>query len=594
MAFDGIFMAALCNELNENLAGGRIEKIYQPESDALVFSIQNKKKRFSFFVSVNAHLPYFSTIETKLDNPLSPPMFCMLLRKHLSGGQILSLKQEALERVVYIDVLSKDEMGHTQKRCLVIEMMGKHSNVILIDPETNEIFDSLKRIPLSVSRVRQVLPGLTYKLIPTDKFNLKETTKKDVTLSIQNTTKSIPLFKWIYTRYMGISPIRAQSLCIDAQLPSDKDVKSLSEIEIEQLWKAMECLQTRIFEKTYKPEIILEKESRLYKDFSAFPLLAYHNAPSAFSVNPVEKITEAVSLYYGNKERQQRIQSKAQNLKRFLNQRHNRSLRKCQKLKDEQLQAENAEIFKTYGELILANIYTMEKGQEKVTLKNFYDPTAPSISLTLDKRLTPSQNAQRYFKRYAKQKTAQSVLKKQIEDTQQEILYLEQVQTALEQSTEPENIEEIRSELIASGFLKRKNTKKKGHKQKKKSTYFHYISTDGFSILVGKNNLQNDELTLKTASKKDIWLHTKIIPGSHVIIQTKGQMPPESTLFEAATLAAWHSKARQSSQVPVDYTMVKNVSKPKGAKPGMVIYSTNQTLYVTPNEDLVKKLNSHN
>ncbi len=590
MAFDGIFMSALSNELNEKLSGGKIEKIYQPESDALIISIQNNRKKYNLFLSASANLPHFTLIDKKPDNPATPPMFCMLLRKYLSGGIVINIHQEQLERVIYIDIIAKDEMGHPSNKRLIIEIMGKHSNIIFVEPETMSIIDSIKRIPISVSRVRQILPALKYTLLETSKLNLLTSSEDEFNQAREKTVKSTKTYKWLYQTYMGMSPIRAESICTDANISADADIKDLTSEQANNLWICINKLKYAIISNLYNPAIIIEKESEQFVDFCAIELSIYKQNMHKYTFLNESSVCEVVNIYFSGKEKRQRIHNRSLNLKKFISQRIIRNENKYQKLIDEQLKAEDSDIYKIYGDLLLGSLHNITQDMDKISLINYYDPESSKITITLDKRLTPSQNAQKYYKKYNKSKTARSVLLTQIKETEDEIKYLNQVLYSLENSSDPENIEDIRTELIQSGFLKHSQNKKKKNNKRKKPTFLEFISSDGFSILVGKNNMQNDLLTLKTASKKDIWLHTKIIAGSHVIIQTKGAEVPERTISEAAHLAAWYSKAQQSSQVPVDYTLVKNVSKPNGAKPGMVIYLTNQTIYVTPNKEIVERL----
>lgn len=586
MAYDGILMAALTHELKERLVGGRVDKIHQPEQDALIIHIKSYKEKLMLYISANSNLPHMTIIEDKMDNPLKAPMFCMLLRKHLTGGRIVDVKQHGLERVVMIDIESRNELGDMSIKRLNVEIMGKHSNIILTNAEDDVILDSIKRIPISVSRVRQILPGLNYTFMETDKLNLLETDEADFTGRIQASTKPTPVFKWLYMNYQGLSPALSRSLCFQAQLDESGDILALSSDDRCALWTALAALKAHIAGSSFSPVIIKAQDSGKYIDLSSVALS--HFTPQDFEVVQMDSISATTNEYYGKKDKVNRMLHKTQNLRKFLTQRIDRLNNKLQKLKEEQLYAENADDSKLLGELIHANLYQIEKGMHKVTVQNYYEENAPEITINLDSRLTPSENAQRYFKKYNKLKTAQDKLLVQIEEAQSDLDYLEQVMTAVELSSDPANIEEIRQELVETGIMKRKHQKKTKGSTKLKP--MHYLSSEGYEILVGKNNLQNDYLTLKLASNKDLWLHTKIIPGSHVIIRTRGEDVSDQTIYEAACIAAWHSKGRLSGQVPVDYTLVKNVSKPNGAKPGMVIYLTNQTVYVTPDEDDVNSM----
>jgi len=589
MAFDGVLMSGLAEELKNRLVQGRIDKIHQPEPDALVLHIKSPVEKTMLYISANSNLPHLTLINRKMENPIKPPMFCMLLRKHLIGGRILDVHQHELERVIMIDIEARNELGDTTTKQLVIEIMGKHSNVILIDTTDNVILDSIKRIPISVSRIRQILPGLRYEFIPTDKLDLKTTDQNEFNEALEATVQSKPVFKWLYMTYQGFSPALGRSLCYESKIDSSDDIKTLAPDQVAALWSSLLNLKTIMAENTYTPVIIREKETGKYTDLSSVRL--HHYTDETFDTQTYESIAEVITEYFDRKDHVNRMLHKTQNLRKFLSQRIDRHLKKIQKLKEEQLYAENAIESKIYGDLILANLYQVETGMLEITVLNYYEPDSPEISVPLDSRLTPSENAQKYFKKYNKLKIAQEELSKQIAETEADLAYLEQVQTAIELSSDSTNVEEIRQELIEAGLLKKKyQIKGKKEKKKKPAEPLKYLSTDGFEILVGKNNIQNDLLTLKIASNRDIWLHTKIIPGSHVIIRTKGQDVPEQTIFEAACIAAWHSKGRLSGQVPVDYTPVKFVSKPSGSKPGMVIYSTNQTLYVTPDEADIESL----
>lgn len=590
MAFDGILMAGLAKELNDSLSQGRIDKIHQPEPDALVIHIKAPQAKHKLYISANSSLPHLTLTDERMDNPLKAPMFCMLLRKHLTGGRIIQIHQLSLERVIMIDIEARNELGDMTVRRLVVEIMGKHSNIILLDAETQVIIDSIKRIPFSVSRVRQILPGLIYEPLPTDKLDLKTTGIHEFEAGLESVSASKPVFKWLYSTYQGFSPAAGRSLCHQAGLAESKDAMELSPEDKSMLWSALDALRQSLLDGRYEPIIVRERESGKYEDLSSFVLSQYPS--TLYDTEKFDTLSAVICEYYGKKDRVNRMLHKTQNLRKFLSQRIERLLNKLQKLKEEQLYAENADAAKISGDLILANLYQLEKGMHEATVVNYYDPESRTTTIPLDSRLTPSENAQKYFKKYNKLKTAQEELALQIAEAEDDLAYLEQVQTAVELSSDPANIEEIRQELVESGFIKKRHQKKE--RGKSKFEPLHYKSSDGYDILVGKNNIQNDHLTLKMASNKDIWLHTKVIPGSHVIIRTQGNDVPETTIYEAACIAAWHSKGRLSGQVPVDYTQVRNVSKPSGAKPGMVIYSTNQTLYVTPSEDEVQSLRAEN
>ncbi len=586
MAFDGIFINGLVHELNQWMAGGRIDKIHQPEADALVLHIKTTRDKPMLYISANASLPHMTVIGDKLANPQTPPMFCMLLRKHLVGSKIIKIEQVGLERVISIELDARNDLGDKVIKRLMIEIMGKHSNIILID-ENKKIVDSVKRIPFSVSRVRQLLPGLTYVLPKTTKLNLLDSNEQAFLDAVGQQSKNLPVFKFIYMTYQGFSPASGRAIAHQAGFGDDDLINNCQSADLQKIWQALTRMDDRLKDHDYTPLLVRESKTGKYVDLSNVPLGQYEI--DDYEIETLPDVVGSINLYFSRKDKVNRMLQKTQNLRKFLQQRLDRMRKKVQNLNEDLLFADNAEENKVLGDLILANLWQLDKGMNAFTTQNYFDPEAKEITIQLDVRLTPQENAQRYFKKYNKLRTAQDQVAKQLEDTQHEVAYLEQVLATVELTDDPENIEAIRQELMDAGLMKRRYDKKKKNTKKQLESPIHYRSSDGFEILVGKNNLQNDWLTLRHASNRDIWLHTKIIPGSHVIIRTAGQAPPEQTIYEAACIAAWHSKARLSGQVPVDYTEVKHVSKPSGAKPGMVIYQTNQTLYVTPDEEEVQR-----
>ncbi|BEP29478.1 Rqc2 family fibronectin-binding protein [Helicovermis profundi] len=587
MAFDGIFIHSLVEELNKIIKDGKIDKVYQPEKDELTLVVKKNRKNINLLISCDASLPHITIIEKRRDNPKAPPMFCMLMRKMLVGSRIVEISQSGLERVITIKLRNKNEIGDTVYLNLIVEIMGKHSNIILTNNEF-KIIDSIKRIPFNLSRVRQILPGLNYSQIPSGKLNLL-TTNYDELLDKFNLYKSNkPVFKSIYMLLDGISPIVAKNICYLISLDASTKFDDVNKDDIISLVDNLISLQISLLNNKFTPFYVRQKNEEKLIDYHILELDLYKNEKNKIYHN--DDIFKVINTYFSKKNDDHRIAQKFSNLRKIVSQRKDRLTNKISKLENELLIAENAEEFKICGELIIANIYKIDANLNEIELDNYYDENNPKIIVKLNPNLTPSENSQKYYKKYNKLKTAQTELKSQIEETNHEIVYLENVLSNIENSTDVENIEEIKNELIDTGYIKKKKLIKGKKRKVKALNPYEYLSSDGFKILVGKNSAQNDLLTLKSSSNKDIWLHTKIIPSSHVVIKTEGKEVPEKTILEAALICSYHSKAKMSSNVPVDYTAIKNVSKPNGAKPGMVIYVHYNTVYVTPKESEVLKL----
>ncbi len=577
MSFDGIFINQLVKEIQPQLVGARIDKIHQPEKDELSIQIRGRQGNVTLFLSVESSMPYFTLTKHKKENPAAPPMFCMLMRKHIAGGKILDVEQRGYERVVVFTIEAKNELSEIETKQLIVEIMGKHSNIVLTR-EDGTIIDSIKRITPDMSRVRTVLPGLTFDFLPSDKCTL-EADFKPYFAKLEGDT---PIFKALYMTYEGMSPQLSRYLLRKANIPHTQPIRALSEAEGHHLRFALSKLLEKLASETTNGYLFHVTEQK--KNFSFLKDLMLDTP-----VTETPSLCALLDLYYSRVNQELKIHQRTQNLKKTLQQRIERYETKIKKMNIERAESENADAFKEKGELILANLHNIQRGDNKVRVLNYYLDPPEDEDILLDLRLEPSQNAQSYFKKYNKLKTAQTALAVQIKETQAEIDYLEQALTHLENSEDAATVDAIRQELAEQGIIKSRYQQKKG-KKTVKNDFRTFESSDGYEILVGKNNVQNDQLTLKLASNKDIWLHTKIIPGSHVIVRTQGETPPETTIEEAATIAAYFSKARLSSNVPVDYTLVKNVSKPSGAKPGMVIYVKNRTVFVTPKLEVIEQL----
>ena len=585
MALDGLVIHSIVNELHNKLLGGKIDKVYQPENDEVVLHIRNNKENFKLVLSCSASNPrVYLANNYKKENPINAPMFCMLFRKYIQGGNIVDISQVGFERIIKISVESFDELKEKTTKDIIIEIMGRHSNIILTHSLDNKIIDSAKRIPPSVSRVRQILPGQTYILPPAqDKLNPIDNIDID---SFKNTLNNFDssIFKAIYSKFLGISPVIAKEICFRADVFENSSVNEISSEDINKVYNEFISLFKDIKNNIYNPSMVIDESIDKVLDFSCINLNQFSN----LSIINDDSISKILENYYATKDIKDRIHQRSSDLRKSISIKLDRLYNKLNKQQNELLESENADIYKVKGELITSYIYMIEKGMENIEVPNFYDPEYKNIKISLNKNFTPSENAQKYFKKYNKMKTAKKEITSQVEITKEEVNYLENILLSIENCETLAELMDIREELTKVGYLRGKINNKKETKLTTKPHEF--ISSDGFKILVGKNNKQNDHLTLKIASNDDIWMHTKNIPGSHVIIKTDGKEVSDETIFEGAMLAAYFSKSKLSSQVPVDYTKKKNIKKPNGAKPGMVIYETNSTIYVTPTEELVAKL----
>lgn len=587
MALDGLVIHSIVDELHKKLLGGKVDKVYQPENDEVILHIRNNKENFKLVLSCSASNPrVYLASNYKKENPINAPMFCMLFRKYIQGGNIVDISQIGFERIIKISVESFDELKDKTTKDIIIEIMGRHSNIILTHSFDNKIIDSAKRIPPSVSRVRQILPGQTYVLPPKqDKLNPIDEISLNLFVDAL-TSFNGSIFKAIYSKFLGISPVVAKEICFRANIDENILINEISSDDISKIYKEFYSLFKSIKNNIYNPSMVIDESIDKVLDFSCINLSQFSN----LSIINDDSMSKVLENYYSTKDIKDRIHQRSSDLRKSISIKLDRLYNKLNKQEKELIESENAEIYKVKGELITSYIYMIEKGMESVEVANFYDPEYKNITISLNTNFTPSENAQKYFKKYNKMKTAKKEITSQIEITKEEIDYLENIMLSIENCENLAELMDIREELSKVGYLRAKNNSKKETKLTTKPHEF--ISSNGFKILVGKNNKQNDHLTLKVASNDDIWMHTKNIPGSHVIIKTEGKEVPDETIFEGAMLAAFFSKSKLSSQVPVDYTKKKNVKKPNGSKPGMVIYETNSTIYVTPTEEFVAKLKS--
>ncbi|MDI9475823.1 MAG: NFACT RNA binding domain-containing protein [Natronincolaceae bacterium] len=586
MALDGFVIAALTHELKSRLCAGRIDKIHQPEADEIVVVIRNNGKNYKVLLSANSNYPkiHFTKLDKK--NPINPPNFCMVLRKHLLGGRVVDIRQPQFERIIELVIEFLDELNILKTKKLLIEMMGRHSNIILVDCEDNKIIDSIKRIPSSVSRYRQVLPGLEYVMPPSqNKINpLEIDTKNDFISAIQNKDKRTSIYKAIYTSFTGISPLLSRETCYRSSIDENTILFNLDNQAMNDIYGNFMCIIDKIKTNSFTPTIYYDNITEKYIDFSSISIshLDYYEKLLFESTN------DMLESFYLKRDSKERIKQRTNDLRKNIRTKLDRMYNKLNNLNEDLKKGHNAEKYRLYGNLITANIYQIEKNQDTARLVNYYDKDHNTITIPLKKELTPAQNAQKYFKMYNKAKTAISEISNQIKKTRRDIDYLEQIMINIEQCTHMSDIEEIRTELEENKILKRKITKK-GAKLDKRSNYLKYISSEGFEIFVGKNNKQNNDITFKMASKEDLWFHIKDMPGSHVVLRQGNKTPGDLSILEAAALAAYYSKARNSTKVAVDYTQRKNVKKQHGAKPGMVIYDNYSTVLVDSDERSVFK-----
>ena len=582
MPFDGIVAKCVVEELTAKLEGGRIEKVFQPEADEIAINVRAWNRNYRLVLSASANYPRIHLTENVKNNPAAPPTFCMLLRKHLSGGKILGFEFNDYERIIGLIVEGANELGDVSEKKLVIEIMGRYSNIILLNSE-NKIIDAVKHVDSEISRVREVMPARPYVLPPAqDKTSPGQL---DIGLLMEKAADSqLTLEKYLLDNIKGFSPLICRELCHRAGLDGKLSTAALGVDGLEALKRELAAITRLITESNFQPCII-------YEDDSFTKPLDYHclNISQYSSLKKMESISEVLDTFYSSKDNQERLRQKKSDLTKVLNNVMERCSKKLAIHQETLRDVADRERLRLYGELVTANIYCIPRNTKSVTLSNFYSEQGESIVIPLDENMLPQENAQRFFKKYSKAKSTYTYTVKQLVESQKELDYLESVLLLLENCISPQEIDEVRQELSEQGYMiLKKNPGKK--KKAVMSEPLRFKSSDGFDIFVGKNNRQNDRLTLKLASSNDIWLHTKNIPGSHVIIKKTAGEISESSLKEAAMLAAWYSKARMSSNVAVDFTAVKNVNKPSGAKPGMVIYVNNRTIMVTPDEKLVKGL----
>ena len=582
MALDGIYLNLIKKELEGSLIGSRVDKIHQPSRECLVITLRTQgqgNKKLLINSSAGTARVHFTVCEP--ENPKSPPMFCMLLRKHIGSGKLLSIRQDGFERILFLDFEATDEFGDRTVFTLAVEIMGRCSNILLISKE-GKVIDSIKRVSEDMSRVRIVLPGILYTLPPKEmRLNPLDFEESDL-LKILKATHA-ELSKALIKAFEGISPIVAREAAFFSCRGAERFSDELSDGEFTRLLYFFKDIKEKISSGENKYYLLRDRDG-LMRDFSFIKINQYGGL---MFDKEFDSPSELLDYFYSERDALAQTKQRADDLFKLLTSLNERVRRRVSSQKIELDECKNRDELRIKGDLIMSNLYCLEKGMNEARLENFYEPGSPKIVISLDIRLSPSQNAQKYYAEYKKADTADKMLRGLIVKGEEEIKYLESVFDSLSRAQTEGELSEIRNELRDEGYIKASRSKTR---QQKALAPIEYKTSDGFKILSGRNNIQNDRLTLKTADKSDLWFHVKDITGSHVLLVLDGREPTEEAIESAAMVAAYNSSARNGSNVAVDYTLVKYVKKPSGAKPGMVIYTNQKTLYVTPELDELKKL----
>ncbi|NMA02944.1 MAG: fibronectin/fibrinogen-binding protein [Clostridia bacterium] len=586
MSLDGICIRALVDHLENEIIGGRVDRIHQPDKYTIILNIRLLKKNVRLLLSSHPQSGRFHITEKTRENPLHPPMFCMVLRKHLEGGKLISIKQMGFERVVHFTFATIDELGQRATRTLIGEFMGKHSNLILVNPENNIILDSIKRLNHSINQYREVLPGVTYITPPPqDKLALTEIKEEQFVENLLGISPNKSVARGLLSILSGVGPQTAQELSIRAGLDGDTKLEFLGQYDYSRLWQEIIWLKELIINRDYQPTLVQDENQKTIA-FAPFVLEQYKQ----WQQKEFSNMSLLVEYSIGEMEDNNLLKQKVLDLDRIISKELERNAKKLAIQLDKIAQGRSSEQYRIWGELITANLYCLKQGT-MASVSNFYSEEQEQIEIPLDPHLTPNENAQLYFKKYNKAKTAMTKASEQMEIIQREIYYLESIKSSLDRIENLHDLQEVRWELEDAGYVKAKPLKNNKSKNKEQKSNPLKINYGGWTIYIGKNNIQNDYVTFKIAKNADLWLHVKDIPGSHVVLKNPERKEiPDNILETAATLAAYFSKSRHSSQVPVDYTFKKNVKKIGGAKPGMVTYEQQKTIFVTPTEEFIQKI----
>lgn len=581
MSLDGIFLNSIKCNLNNKLIGGRIDKVYQPDKNEIIITIRNGKENFKLLLTSTSSCPRVHFTNLSYKNPSEPPMFCMLLRKHIIGSRIIDIKQINFDRVIEITFECKDELKTTVNKSIIIEIMGKHSNIIFINSDTRIIIDSIKRVAENMSSIRQIYPGIKYVSPPFDKTNPLEVSKDIFFDLIDKSNDGMYIYDFIYKTFNGLSPFISKEICFLSSLNENTYVGELDNLEKEKFYNSFKTIMDKVKNEDFIYNIFMDDNSNM-TGFYCFYLENLKDCKRKEYDNPGELLDN----YYYEIDNKNKINQKISGLIKSISTKIDRDKKKVEKQRTELLSAENRDKYKIYGELILANLH-VDPIDNKLTVINYYDEKQDKITIPLDPRLNLSQNSQKFFKKYNKLKKAEEELQKLIKKSLNEISYLENILFSIEECETTQDLDDIYLELIEEGFMKRKSKLKKSKEYKPE--ILTYISSNNHEILVGKNNLQNDLITFKLAKKDDFWFHSKNVPGSHVVIKTNGDDLTDNEYVEASRIAAYYSKGKNSSLVEIDYTKKINLKKPPNAKPGFVIYDTNYSMMAPPNLDGIRK-----
>ena len=583
---DGATLRQIKNEIEGVALGARVDRIAQPTREELILHLRWRGGSGKLLLSAGANSARVHFTENVPENPKTPPMFCMLLRKHLLSAKLLAVRQFGMDRILFLDFEAQNELGDIITITIACEIMGRHSNIIAITQE-GKVIDSIKRVDFETSRVRQILPGIVYELPPAqNKLSIVEITSDEIIARMKN-GRDIELSKAIMEILQGMSPLPCREIAHYATRGVERVISELSDDEWLRLRFMLEQASQSLRDNTAIPVMVTEPEpSGRPRDFSFMQINQYG---AAMATKQYESFSILLDAFYARRDLMERQKQRSLDLLKLIANTSDRIARKLAAQKEELAECAQRETLRIYGDLITANIHLIQKGDNSAVLQNYYDPNYTEIEIPLDIRLTPAQNAQRYYAQYRKADTAEKMLHKLVEQGEAELLYIESVFDVLTRAETAADLDAIRAELAQGGYV-RAFVQKGRNKKEEKLAPLRFVSTDGFTILTGRNNIQNDRLTLRESRGNDIWLHTQKIPGSHTIILSQGVEVPKSTIEQACIIAAYHSKARESSKVPVDFTQVRNVKKPNGAKPGMVIYDHYETVIIDPDEDLVKRL----
>ncbi len=598
MAFDTVCLSCIVSELSQLLEHGKIDKVQQPERDEILLTIRNRQGTHRILISANGSSPRIQATTAPKEQPKAPPMFCMLLRKHLVSGRLISVTQLVEDRIVKLEIENADELGVSSKKSLIAELMGRYSNVILCDGD-GHIIDCLKRVDAEMSPDRQILPGLFYRLPALrQKLTLSQCDEDVIRTKIADADDAFAVDKYLLDHFAWLSPLVCREVVYRTTGTTSAHFCEFSPADRYTLGSEIIKIMNDIRENRCEPTMLLERKRDVggieilkAADFSYLPIRQYEGVRET---RRYRSFSELLDEFYTARDAAERMRQRSQAILKTVTNTRDKLKRKLDSQRQELTTAADRDKYKRLGDLIMSNLYQLEKGMTEVSLIDYYHEDCPEVKIKLDPRYTPQQNAQRYYKQYTRAKNAEQMLTQMISEGEQEIVYLESVLDELSRATSTAELMEIRQEIAQNGYASQKwadSTPKKGkHKEEKLLPPYEYVSSTGFTIYAGRNNRQNELLTLKTARNNDVWFHAQKIHGSHIVVDCHGETPDEQTLTEAAIIAAYHSSAKLSENVPVDYTQIKNVKKQPGGKAGMVIYVNYKTAYVTPSESLVDRL----